>query len=47
MELKERFPDNVAEIDAYSESLLSAEKAGDMVGAERAMPEPLRYAHHW
>ncbi len=47
MELKDRFPDNVAEIDAYFEALLSAEEAGHMVGAERAMPEPFRFAHHW
>jgi len=47
MELKDRFPDNVAEIDAYFEALLSAEKAGHMVGAERAMPEPFRSAYHW
>jgi len=47
MELKDRFPDNVAEIDAYFEALLSAEEAGHMVGAERAMPEPFSSAHHW
>ncbi|PLW67087.1 phytoene desaturase family protein [Pseudohalioglobus lutimaris] len=47
MELKERFPDNVDEIDAYFEALRSAEEAGHMVGAERAMPEPFRFAHHW
>ncbi len=47
MELKDRFPDNVAEIDAYFEALLSAEEAGHMVGAERAMPEPFRSAHSW
>lgn len=47
MELKDRFPDNIAEIDAYFEALLSAEEAGHMVGAERAMPEPFRSAHHW
>jgi all-trans-retinol 13,14-reductase len=47
MELKERFPDNTAEIDAYFEALLSAEEAGHMVGAERAIPEPFRSAHHW
>ena len=47
MELKDRFPDNVAEIDAYFEALLSAEEAGHMVAAERAMPEPFRSAHHW
>ena len=47
MELKDHFPDNVAEIDAYFEALLSAEEAGHMASAERAMPEPLRYAHRW
>ena len=47
MELKDQFPDNVAEIDADFEALLSAEEAGHMVGAERAMPEPFRSAHHW
>jgi all-trans-retinol 13,14-reductase len=47
MELKDRFPDNASEIDAYFEALLSAEEAGHMVGAERAMPEPFRSAHHW
>lgn len=47
MELKDQFPDNVAEIDAYFEALLSAEEAGHMVAAERAMPEPFRSAHHW
>ena len=47
MELKERFPGHAAEIDAYFEALLSAEEAGHLVGAERAMPEPFRSAHHW
>jgi len=47
MELKDRFPDNVAEIDAYFEALLSAEEAGHMIGAERAIPEPFRSAHYW
>ena len=47
MELKERFPDNAAEIDAYFEALLSGEEAAHMVGAERAIPEPFRSAHHW
>ena len=47
MELKDRFPDNVAEIDAYFEALLSAEEAGHMVGVERALPEPFRSAHRW
>jgi all-trans-retinol 13,14-reductase len=47
MELKDRFPDNSAEIDAYFEALLSAEEAAGLVAAERSMPEPLRAAHHW
>jgi len=47
MELKDRFPDNAAEIDAYFEAVLSAEEAAHMVGAERAIPEPFRSAHHW
>ncbi|GGB81478.1 phytoene dehydrogenase [Marinobacterium zhoushanense] len=47
MELKDRFPDNAAEIDAYFEALLSAEEACHMVGAERAMPELFRSAHYW
>ena len=46
MELKDLFPGNAAEIDAYFEALLAAEKAGHIVGAERAMPEPFRTAHH-
>ena len=47
MELKENFPAHVAEIDAYFDALLSAEEAGQMASAERAMPEPFRSAHHW
>lgn len=47
MELKERFPDHAAEIDAYFEGLQSAEAAAQMVTAERAMPEPFRSAHRW
>ena len=47
MELKDRFPDNAAEIDAYFEALLAAEEAAQMVGAERAMPEMFRSAYHW
>jgi all-trans-retinol 13,14-reductase len=47
MELKDRFPDYAAEIDAYFTALLSAEKAGHMVGALRTMPEPLRYMYYW
>ena len=47
MELKDRFPDNVAEIDAYFEALLSAEKVSYVVGALRTMAEPLRSVYHW
>ncbi|MCG8313266.1 MAG: NAD(P)/FAD-dependent oxidoreductase [Pseudomonadales bacterium] len=47
MELKDHFPDNAAEIDAYFEALLSAEEAGHAAGADRAMPEPFRSIHHW
>ena len=47
MELKDRFPDNSAEIDAYFEALQSAEAAVRMVAAERSMPEPFRSAHRW
>jgi len=47
MELKDRYPGNAAEIDAYFEALLAAEEAAQMVGAERAMPDLFRSAHHW
>jgi phytoene dehydrogenase-like protein len=47
MELKDRFPDNAAEIDAYFEALLSAEEAARLLAAERSMPEPFRSAHRW
>lgn len=47
MELKDRFPDNAAEIDTYFEALLSAEEAARMVAAERALPDPFRSAHRW
>lgn len=47
MELKEHFPDNKAEIDAYFEALLSAEESARMAGTERAIPEPFRSAHRW
>jgi all-trans-retinol 13,14-reductase len=46
-ELKERFPDNAAEIDAYFEALRSGEEAIRLVSAERSMPEPVRSAHRW
>jgi all-trans-retinol 13,14-reductase len=44
-ELKERFPDNAAEIDAYFEALVSGEEAVRLVSAERSLPKPLRSAH--
>ena len=47
MELKDHFPDNTAEIDAYFEALMTAEEAGRLVAAERSMPEPFRSAHRW
>ncbi len=47
MELKERFPDNAAEIDAYFDALKSGEAAMRLVSAERSMPEPFRSAHRW
>ena len=47
MELKDRFPDNAAEIDAYFEALQSANAALHMIAAERFMPEPFRSAHRW
>ncbi len=47
MELKEQFPDNSAEIDAYFEALQSAEEAAYIVGTERSLPEPFRSAHRW
>jgi len=47
MELKERFPDNPTDIDAYFEALSSAEEAMHSIAAERAMPESLRNVHRW
>ena len=46
-ELKERFPANSAEIDAYFEALVSGEEAVRLVSAERSMPDPFRSAHRW
>ena len=46
-ELKEHFPDNAAEIDAYFEALVSGEEAIRLVSAERSIPEPFRSAHRW
>ena len=47
MELKDRFPDNRAEIDAYFEALESADEAMLAASAERSIPEPFRSAHRW
>jgi len=47
MELKERFPDNAAEIDAYFEALLAAKDSMGFVAAERSMPGPVRSVHRW
>jgi all-trans-retinol 13,14-reductase len=47
MELKDRFPDSAAEIDAYFEALESAETTAFMVAGGRSVPEPFRSAHRW
>jgi all-trans-retinol 13,14-reductase len=47
MELKDRFPNHAAEIDAYFEALQSGEEALHLATSERAMPEPFRSAHRW
>lgn len=47
MELKERFPDQSAAVDAYFEALESGKSALRMAVAERSMPEPFRCAHRW
>ncbi len=47
MELKDRFPDQRAEIDAYFEALESGDEAMRAVSTERSMPEPFRSAHRW
>jgi all-trans-retinol 13,14-reductase len=47
MELKDRFPGNAAEIDAYFEALKAAEAAVHALGGERSMPKPVRSAHRW
>jgi all-trans-retinol 13,14-reductase len=46
-ELKERFPANAGEIDAYFDALVSGEEAVRLVSSERSMPEPFRSAHRW
>lgn len=45
MELKEHFPENTAEIDAYFEALSTASNAARSVAVERSMPKPFRHAH--
>ena len=47
MELKDRFPEHKAEVDAYFEALESADEAMLAASAERSMPEPFRSAHRW
>ncbi len=47
MELKDRFPDSAAEIDAYFEALQSAETTAHMVAGGRSVPEPFRSAQRW
>jgi all-trans-retinol 13,14-reductase len=42
MELKERFPDHAAEIDAYFEALFAARDAAALVASERLMPATVR-----
>jgi all-trans-retinol 13,14-reductase len=46
-ELKDRFEDHSAEIDAYFEALESGGEAFHAVSIERSMPEPFRSAHRW
>jgi all-trans-retinol 13,14-reductase len=47
MELKDRFPNNAAEIDAYFEALQSAETITHLVAGGRSVPEPFRAAQRW
>ncbi len=47
MELKDQFPANAAEIDAYFEAVAAGEEAARLASAERSMPEPFRSAHRW
>ena len=44
-ELRERFPENAAEIDAYFDALRSATNAARAVSIERSMPKPIRSIH--
>ena len=47
MELKDRFPDQAAAIEAHFEALQSGWDAMNLMTAERSMPEPFRSAHRW
>ncbi|MFW2387860.1 MAG: phytoene desaturase family protein, partial [Polyangiales bacterium] len=47
MELKDKFPDNAAEIDTYFEAIQSAETVATMVAGGRTVPEPFRAAQRW
>ncbi|MGD2152220.1 MAG: NAD(P)/FAD-dependent oxidoreductase [Gemmatimonadales bacterium] len=47
MELKDRFPDHSAEVDAYFEALESGDEALRAASTERSMPEPFSSAHRW
>lgn len=47
MELKEWFPANAAEIDAYFDAMLAAKNAAFLIAAERSMPEQVRSIHRW
>ena len=47
MELKDRFPDQAAGIDAHFEALQSGAEAMNLMTTERSMPEPFRSAHRW
>ena len=47
MELKEHFPNNAREIDAYFEAISVAEETVHMIAVERSIPEPFLSAHRW
>ena len=47
MELKDKFPDNAAEIDTYFAAIQSAETVATMVAGGRSIPEPFRSAQRW
>ena len=46
-ELKDKFLDSAAEIDAWFEALHSGYEATRLAAAERSMPEPFSRAHRW